>query len=123
MKFSNLQDGSDSGAIEYVYALMAIEAGVEMTEVHLFPSQKRSGYFAVKRFDRDGNKKLHMHTVIGLLHSNFRLPSIDYEDLLNLTGTVSKDIRKVEKMYRLAIFNIMAHNQDDHSKKLYFFYE
>lgn len=120
VKFANSQDGPDSGAVEFVYALMASDAGISMPEVHLFPSQKGSGYFAVKRFDRNGNKKLHMHTVSGLMHSNFRLPSLDYEDLLTLTATLTKDIREVEKMYRLAIFNVMAHNRDDHAKNFSF---
>ncbi|MDG4655238.1 type II toxin-antitoxin system HipA family toxin [Chryseobacterium arthrosphaerae] len=120
VKFSNSQDGPGSGAIEYVYALMAAEAGISMPDVHLFPSQNGNGYFGVKRFDRDGNRRLHMHTVSGLLHSNFRLPSLDYEDLLNLTATLTKDIREVEKMYRLAVFNVMAHNRDDHAKNFSF---
>jgi len=120
VKFPNSQDGKDAGAIEYVYALMALEAGIKMPEVHLFPSQKSNGYFAVKRFDRDGNKRLHMHTVSGLIHSNFRLPNLDYEDLLALTGALSKDIREVEKMFRLAVFNVMAHNRDDHAKNFSF---
>ncbi|HLV24341.1 MAG TPA: type II toxin-antitoxin system HipA family toxin [Moheibacter sp.] len=120
VKFPNSQDGHDAGAIEYVYALMAKKAGILMPEVHLFPSEKGSGYFAVKRFDRDGNKRLHMHTVAGLTHSNFRFPSLDYEDLLNLTGALTKDIREVEKMYRQAVFNVLAHNQDDHAKNFSF---
>ena len=120
VKFPNSQDGKDAGAIEYVYALMATEAGITMPNVHLFSSQKGNGYFAVKRFDREGNKRLHMHTVSGLIHSNFRFPSLDYEDLLSLTSYLTKDIREVEKMFRLAVFNVMAHNQDDHAKNFTF---
>ncbi len=120
VKFSNSQDGADAGAIEYVYGLMAKEAGVLMPDVHLFPSQKGAGYFAVKRFDRDGNKRLHVHTASGLLHSDFRAPSLDYETLLTLTGALTKDIREVEKMYRLAVFNVLAHNRDDHAKNFTF---
>jgi len=120
VKFPNSQDGIDAGAIEYVYALMALDAGIEMPPIHLFPSQKGNGYFAVKRFDRNGNKRLHMHTVSGLIHNNFRFPSLDYEDLLSLTGVLTKDIREVEKMFRLAVFNVMAHNRDDHSKNFTF---
>ncbi|MDY3345665.1 type II toxin-antitoxin system HipA family toxin [Riemerella anatipestifer] len=120
VKFPNTQDGNDAGAIEYVYALMASKAGIEIPSVHLFSSQKSSGYFSVKRFDRDGNKRLHMHTVSGLIHSNFRFPSLDYEDLLSLTSILTKDIREVEKMFRLAVFNVMAHNRDDHAKNFSF---
>lgn len=29
-------------------------------------------------------------------------------------------IREVEKIYRLAVFNVMAHNQDDHAKNFSF---
>lgn len=91
-----------------------------MPEVHLFPSQKGAGHFAVKRFDRNGSKRLHMHTVSGLLHSDFRTPTLDYEDLLNLTLMITKDIREVEKMYRIAVFNVLAHNRDDHAKNFSF---
>ncbi|MDR7128468.1 serine/threonine-protein kinase HipA [Algoriphagus sp. 4150] len=120
VKFPNSQDGQDAGAVEYVYALMAKEAGISMPIVHLFPSQKRAGYFAVRRFDRDKGQRLHMHTASGLLHSDFRAPSLDYEDLINLTGILTKDIREVEKMYRLAVFNVLAHNRDDHAKNFSF---
>ncbi|HIB8181800.1 TPA: type II toxin-antitoxin system HipA family toxin [Elizabethkingia anophelis] len=120
VKFPNSFDGKDAGTIEYIYALMAIDAGINMPEVHLFPSHKGNGYFAVKRFDREGNKRFHMHTVSGLVHSNFRLPSLDYEDLLSLTGILTKDIREVEKMFRLSVFNVMAHNRDDHAKNFSF---
>jgi serine/threonine-protein kinase HipA len=120
IKFPNSQDGLDSGAIEYVYALMAKEAGVVMSEAHLFAASKGSGYFAAKRFDRDGTKRYHMHTASGLLHSDFRTPSLDYEDLLTLTGRLTRDVREVEKMYRQAVFNVLAHNRDDHAKNFSF---
>ena len=120
VKFPNSQDGIDSGAIEYVYALMAKEAGLYFPDVQLFSSQKGNGFFGVKRFDRQENKRFHMHTVSGLIHSNFRFPSLDYEDLLSLTMALTKDIREVEKMFRLAVFNVMAHNRDDHAKNFSF---
>lgn len=120
VKFPNTQDGQDAGAIEYVYALMAKEAGVLIPDIHLYPSQLGAGHFAVKRFDRQGLKRFHMHTASGLLHSDYRTPSLDYEDLLNLTGALTKDIREVEKMYRQAVFNVLAHNRDDHAKNFSF---
>lgn len=120
VKFANSTDGVDAGAVEYVYALMAKEAGVEMMPVNLFETSKGAGYFATQRFDRVGNQRFHMHTASGLLHSDFRIPSMDYEDLINLTGVLTKDIREVEKMYRLAVFNVLSHNRDDHSKNFSF---
>lgn len=120
VKFPNTNDGIDAGSVEYVYALMAKQAGVQMPNVHLFPSGNGPGYFAAKRFDRDGRSRLHMHTASGLLHTDFRFPSLDYQDLLNLTFLLTRDIREVEKMYRLAVFNVLAYNRDDHAKNFSF---
>jgi Uncharacterized protein related to capsule biosynthesis enzymes len=61
-----------------------------------------------------------MHSACGLLHSDFRTPSLDYEDLITLTAALTRDMREVEKVYRLAVFNILAHNRDDHSKNFSF---
>ncbi len=116
VKFSNHHDGLDAGAIEYVYALMAKEAGITMPDVHLFSAQKGAGFFAIKRFDCEGGKRRHMHTACGLLHSDHRTPSLDYEDLITLTFWLTRDVREVEKIYQLAVFNVLAHNRDDHAK-------
>ncbi len=116
VKFPNVQDGLDAGSVEYVYALMAKDAGIQMPDVHVFPASVGPGYFAAKRFDRNGNKRFHMHTACGLMHADFRVPSLDYQDLLTLTFMLTRDIREVEKMFRLAVFNVLAHNRDDHAK-------
>lgn len=120
VKFANVQDDLDSGAMEYVYAQMARDAGLEVMDTHLFEGKKNAGYFATKRFDRKNGKRLHMHTACGLLHSDFRTPSLDYEDLIELTTILTRDIRETKKMFRLAVFNVLAHNRDDHSKNVAF---
>jgi serine/threonine-protein kinase HipA len=120
VKFANTTDGQDKGAIEYVYAEMARRAGLDMPETHLFPAKQGAGYFATKRFDRSNGKRLHMHTACGLLHSDFRTPSLDYRDLIELTTILTRDVRETVKMFRLAVFNVLAHNRDDHSKNCSF---
>jgi serine/threonine-protein kinase HipA len=120
VKFPNSQDGPDAGAIEYVYALMAREAGLGMPEFHLFGAEGSAGYFATRRFDREGKRRNHMHSAGGLLHSDIRTPSLDYEDLIALTFRLSCDMRQVEKMVRLAVFNVLAHNRDDHARNFSF---
>ncbi|NOY71717.1 MAG: type II toxin-antitoxin system HipA family toxin [Gammaproteobacteria bacterium] len=120
VKFPNMQDGSDAGAIEYIYAQMAREAGIALTPSHLFPAQHGAGYFATQRFDREGSRRLHCHTACGLLHSDFRTPSLDYEDLIALSEILTRDVREVEKMFQLAVFNVLAHNRDDHAKNFTF---
>ncbi len=120
VKFPNSTEGLDAGAIEYVYAQMAKESGLEMMPVHLFPAKRGAGFFATKRFDRDGDNRVHQHSACGLLHSDFRTPSLDYEELIALTGSLTRDVREVEKMFQLAVFNVLAYNRDDHSKNFTF---
>ncbi|MCB1681032.1 MAG: type II toxin-antitoxin system HipA family toxin [Alphaproteobacteria bacterium] len=117
VKFSNSADTPDAGAIEFVYSQMARRAELDMTDTHLFPAKKTVGYFATRRFDLlpDG-KRLHMHTACGLLHSDFRVPSLDYQDLIKATMALTRDIREAQKMYRLAVFNVLSYNRDDHTK-------
>jgi serine/threonine-protein kinase HipA len=92
-----------------------------MMEAHLFPAKKGAGYFATKRFDRtESGERLHMHTACGLLHSDFRVPSLDYQDLIKATMILTRDIREAQKMYRLAVFNALSHNRDDHAKNFSF---
>ena len=120
VKFPNTVDGPDAGAIEYVYALMAKDAGLDMAQTHLFSAQTGAGYFATKRFDRNAEQRVHIHSACGLLHSDFRVPSLDYEDLVALTGMLTRDVREVAKIFQLAVFNVLAHNRDDHSKNFSF---
>lgn len=116
VKFPNTSDGPDSGAIEYVYAQMAKAAGIEMMETHLFPSKESAGFFGTKRFDRHQNNRLHLHTAAGLLHSDFRNPTLDYKDLIKLTMSLTRDMSQAIKMFRQAVFNVLAYNRDDHGK-------
>lgn len=116
IKFPALSDHKDIGAIEYAYSLMAKAAGIEMMPTHLFNKK----YFGVKRFDRDGSSRIHTHTASGLLHADHHYPSLDYENLLKLCLALTNDMREVTKLYRLTVFNVLAHNRDDHSKNFSF---
>ena len=124
IKFISSVDAEDNGSLEYAYSLMAKEAGINMPETHLFPaSGKKSGYFGVRRFDREGNKRIHVHTASGLLHADHRAPSLDYESILKAALLLTKSVPQVEQFFRLAAFNVMAHNRDDHAKNFSFIME
>jgi serine/threonine-protein kinase HipA len=55
-----------------------------------------------------------------MIHSDFRIPSVDYDDILSLTFHLTKDINEVIKVYRVAVFNLLTHNRDDHAKNFSF---
>ncbi len=119
LKFANSQDSLEIGKLEYVYSLMAKDAKIHMPETKLLKGVKNS-YFAIKRFDRIGDTRVHIHSLAGLVHSDFRFPSIDYDDILNVTLHLTKDINEVKKVYRLAVFNLLTYNRDDHAKNFSF---
>ncbi len=119
VKFPSSQDARHIGAIEYAYSLMAKDAGVEMPETHLFRTKKR-GYFGTKRFDRQGDRRVHMHSLSGLIHADHRHPSLDYDMILRVVTVLTKNVIEVEKAYALACFNVLAHNRDDHAKNFSF---
>jgi serine/threonine-protein kinase HipA len=119
IKFPSSQDTREVGAIEYAYSLMAKDAGVEMSETHLFCT-KRNKYFGTKRFDRDGDGRVHMHSLGGLIHSDHRSPILDYDMVLRVTLALTRNIQDAEKAHALACFNVLAHNRDDHVKNFSF---
>lgn len=120
IKFRSSNEATDAGTIEYAYHLMAKEAGLNVPKAKLFKSKKYRGFFGVKRFDRDGSNRIHMHTVSGLLHIDHRSPSFDYASLLKLTMVLTRNIRECEIQFRNAIFNVLTRNRDDHVKNFSF---
>ena len=120
VKFPTGLTGYDAGAVEYAYSRMALDAGVEMAETRLIGAAAHPGYFGTRLFDRGPGVRHHLHSVCGLLHSRFEVPTLDYEDLVTLTYSLTRDIREVEKLFRIAVFNVLAHNRDDHSKNFAF---
>jgi len=109
------------GAIEYAYALMAGEAGVEMTECRLFEEQGRR-HFMTRRFDRtpDG-QKIHMLSLAGMAHLDFNQAGAHgYEQALLVIRKLDLGMDAIEQQFRRMVFNVVARNQDDHVKNIAF---
>ena len=123
VKFPSSIDEVNIGEQEYKYALCAKKCNIEMPKIKLLPSKLNSGYFAVKRFDREGENRIHMITAGALLETSHRIPNLDYNILMQLTMKLTCSYIEVEKLFRLMCFNIFAHNRDDHSKNFSFLYK
>lgn len=121
IKFRTSQDPKNIGEIEYRYNECARKCEIDVPDFKLLDSTTCSGYFATKRFDR--NPRLHMISVSALLEVSHRVPALDYNTLMQLTLSLTKDYSEVEKMFRLMCFNVFAHNRDDHSNNFSFIYK
>jgi serine/threonine-protein kinase HipA len=119
VKFRSAYDPEDIGAIEYQYSQDAKKCGIGMPETRLFEGK----YFGVRRFDREGDIRYHMHTAGGLLYASHRLPSLDYTDLMKATLILTRNMEEVSKMFRLMVFNVLKGNKDDHAKNFSFIYK
>lgn len=120
IKFPSSQDNPEIAKIEYAYYQMALRAGIEMSECQLFHGKSDQTYFGTKRFDRTEKGRLHVHTASGLMHDNFRMSTMDYGHLMDCAFRLERHVNAYEKIFRLAAFNVYAHNRDDHSKNFSF---
>ena len=110
-----------AGAIEYLYSRMARAAGINMAETRLIPGNKSNAYFITRRFDRlSGNRRRHVHSVAGLVHSNFRMPDFDYLELLKLSDWLTRSHAEKTELFRRMAFNVVGGNRDDHTKNFAF---
>jgi len=120
-KDKELEDPKGYTVIEYAYALMAADAGIEMSECRLLEEGGRR-HFMTRRFDRlsDGGK-LHMQSLGALAHFDFNSAGADsYEQAFDLIKRLGLSMRAREQQFRRMIFNVVARNQDDHVKNIAF---
>ncbi len=119
---SNDQFGESSGwgRVEYAYYLMAKDCNIEMSESYLFEENDRA-HFLTKRFDREGNEKIHTQTLCGLQHYDFNdMFSFSYEQVFQTMRQLYLTYPEAEQMFRRMVFNVLATNYDDHTKNFSF---
>ncbi len=108
------------GAMEYVYYLMATQCGIDMMPSHLLPEGDRR-HFITQRFDRIGNEKVHVQTLNGIAHIDYKKPgAYSYEELFGVARKLKLPIDDAKQLVRRMVFNVVARNHDDHSKNFAF---
>lgn len=108
------------GRVEYAYYLMAKHCGIEMAECRLLEEGGRA-HFMTKRFDRPGGKKLHMQSLCGLAHYDYNQPgAYGYEQAFAVMRKLRLSKQEAAQQFRRMVFNVIARNQDDHTKNIAF---
>ncbi len=109
------------GRVEMAYALMAKEAGIEMTECRLLEEHGRA-HFITRRFDREpGKGKLHVQSVYAMRHFDFNeVTSYSYEQLFETMRLLGLPYPQAEQLFRRMVFYVMSRNCDDHTKNFAF---
>jgi serine/threonine-protein kinase HipA len=120
VKFPARGEHKEVCGVEFAYAQVARECGIDMPDAHLFDLGRDLAAFGVKRFDREAGMRVPVHSAAGALHADFRLPSIDYQTLLRVTRFFTRDEQEVRKAFGRCVFNVVFHNRDDHAKNFAF---
>ncbi|HAS6045331.1 type II toxin-antitoxin system HipA family toxin [Vibrio vulnificus] len=108
------------GAMEFVYHLMANKCGVDMMPCSLLHEGNRR-HFITQRFDRIKNSKVHVQTLNGLAHIDYKKPgSFSYAELFGIARQLKLSAVDAEQLFKRMTFNIIARNHDDHSKNFAF---
>ena len=121
VKFQAQAEHKEVCAIENLYADLARAFGLDIPATRYFDLDKRLAGFGIERFDVERGMRVPVHTLAGLLHANFRLPSaVDYGTFLRATRFLTRSQVEVNKAYERAVFNVVFNNRDDHAKNISF---
>jgi hypothetical protein len=116
-----LADPRDLGRLEYAYYIMAQASGIEMSECRLYEEGPRA-HFMTRRFDRTAEGgKLHAQTLCALAHYDYNQPAAySYEQAFQVMRTLRLPYTAAEQFFRRMVFNVVARNQNDHTKNISF---
>jgi serine/threonine-protein kinase HipA len=115
-------DPAGYGRLEYAYYLAATEAGIDMMPCELLEEGDRA-HFLTKRFDRDGNQKVHYQSLCAMDHADFKAPGMySYEEAFSVMRRLRLPLSDAKEMLRRMVFNVIMRNQADHSKNFGFVY-
>ena len=107
------------GNVEYAYYKMAQACGIEMAECRLL-TENSNHHFMTRRFDRtDSGNKIHMQTVAGLAHLD-RDQRHSYEEVFGIIRKMNLPMEASLQLFRRMVFNVVARNNDDHTKNFSF---
>lgn len=88
IKFPTSADSKDVGSQEYLANQLAKNCGISVNDFKLFPSRNCAGYFGAKRFDIDGEKRIHTVSLSSLLETTHRIPNLDYQHLFQVIQSI-----------------------------------
>lgn len=112
LKFGNSE--YCSAELEMTYYKLAILAGINMMPSELYPVDGNN-HFMTKRFDRDGEKKIHIQTLAAIYPD-----AESYEQLITVCRKLRLPDADCQEVFRRMVFNILANNTDDHNKNFSF---
>lgn len=117
---AGFRETQNFGRLEYSFYRLVKECGIEMSDCSLIKENGRA-HFLTKRFDRQNGEKIHMQTLCGIAHYDYRNPrSYSYEQAFNVMRALRLPYSQAQEMFRRLVFNVVIRNQNDHTKNISF---
>lgn len=122
-KFPSKHDDYDIAAWEYVVYLLALDAGINMSECRLDKFNSYHHTFLTRRFDRISDGRLHFTsalTQLGYYDGEYDASYLELAQFLTENGANTKE--DLAELWRRIVFNIAVSNTDDHLRNHGFIY-
>lgn len=117
-KFPSKHDEYNSGAWEMVVHDLAKMCGLDVPEAKLETFSKNGSTFLVKRFDRDGERRIHFASAMTLLGKTDGASGDDGSSYLDLVSFIkangAEPKRDLKELWKRIVFNMAVSNTDDH---------
>ena len=117
-KFPSKHDDNNIGAWEKVVHDLARMCGLNVPESRLDTFSKLGSTFLVKRFDRDGSRRIHFASAMTMLGKTDGASSSDGTSYLELVSFLrangASPKTDLVELFRRVVFNMAVSNTDDH---------
>jgi serine/threonine-protein kinase HipA len=114
-KFPSKHDENNSGAWEMTIHDLAILCGLNVPDARLETFSSNGSTFIIKRFDRDGNKRIHFSSAMTLLGQIDGQDAASYLDLASfIKSNGSQPKTDLIELWKRIVFNMAVTNSDDH---------
>lgn len=117
-KFPSKHDESDTGAWEKTVHDLAKMCGLNVPEAKLEKFSKLGSTFLVKRFDRDGKKRIHFASAMTLLGKTDGASAVDGTSYLDIVSFIKSNganpKQDLLELWKRIVFNMLVTNSDDH---------
>ena len=115
-KFPSKNDEWNSGAWEIVVHDLAVKCGINAPPAKLETFSDTGSTFLIKRFDREGSRRVHFSSAMALLgKTDGDTDGVSYLDIaafIKSNGASPK--QDLKELWRRVVFNMAVSNTDDH---------
>ena len=117
-KFPSKNDENDTGAWEMVVHDLALQCGLNVPNAKLEKFSSLGSTFLIKRFDRQGDKRIHFASAMTLLGKTDGASAADGSSYLDIASFIksygAQPKKDLIELWKRIVFNMTISNTDDH---------